>query len=445
MSSGAVAAPILRLHDDADINRGMATVAQRLAAEFGVREFLIRRLRRAPVIRELWDQYERLEAAHDKALGEREAVLARLDATIAERDALLAGRSPRESSQAARRSDYPTALYAMWGYRLLLGREPENAQVLDTYCSRTDIVGRLIGSAEFAAQEIIDPAEAQAQMGPRNVFRDPVAIPYHGCEFVISKWADLARDLASPEGYEGWVLPYFLDKCRDGMTVLDVGASWGVYALPAAKRVRPNGRVFAVEVSPQNCRVLLHNAKHNGLDNVQILAVGASDRVGTAWLPIQTRSNTNSIVPNIPDNGFEWFSAESEIVPTLPLDLLRPHIGRVDVMKMDIDGTEYRACLGASELLAACRPTVFLEYCPSLLRVLSGIEPGQLLKLFLDMGYAIEVLHRARPREAMTGMSDSEVIARVDRLCEEHVGEGGTHLDLCMLPNGSRPAEGPTV
>lgn len=413
-----------------------------------MREFLLRRLRRAPVIRALWDQYERMQAAHDTALAERDradaeraAVLVRLDAAIAERDAVLTGHSTQESPPSALRGDYPTALYAMWGYRLLLGREPENPRVLDTYSSRTDIVRRLVNSAEFAAQNIIDAAESQAQMGPPNVFRDLISIPYQGCEFMISKWADLARELASPDGYEGWVLPYFLDKCRDGMRVLDIGASWGVYALPAAKRVRPNGRVFAIEVSPQNCRVLLHNSKRNGLDNLEILAVGASDRVGTAWLPIQTRSNTNSIVPNIPDNGFEWFSAESDVVPTLPLDLLRSHIGRVDIMKMDIDGTEYRACVGARELLTGCRPTVFLEYCPSLLRVLSGIEPGQLLKLFLDMGYAIEVLHRARPREAMVGMSDSEVIARVDRLCEAHVSEGGTHLDLCMLPNGA-PARG---
>ncbi len=42
--------------------------------------------------------------------------------------------------------------------------------------------------------------------------------------------------------WEDWVVGAFLDELRPGMTVLDVGASFGCFALPAAAAVGPSGR-----------------------------------------------------------------------------------------------------------------------------------------------------------------------------------------------------------
>jgi FkbM family methyltransferase len=314
-------------------------------------------------------------------------------------------------------------------YRQLLGREPDEAGLSHYVAALTE--GRLSVAEIYA--NFVNSEEYETRAGIRNVFRDLVPIPYLGCQFMISKWSVVAREIAAPEGYEPWVLPYFLDMCREGMTVLDVGASWGVYSLPAAKRVGPKGRVLAVEVSPQNCRILLHNVRINALDNVEILAIGASDRVGTARMTIQTHGNTNSIDRITSDD--DPFFGGFDVVPTLPLDLLSAHIGRVDILKMDIDGADYRACVGARELLTIGRPIVFLEYCPMLLRPLSGIDPGELLKLFLELDYDIEVLHRVGPRERIAGGSWDDMISQVDRLCDEHVRrDHGTHLDLCMHP-----------
>ena len=59
---------------------------------FRMREFLIRRLRRAPVIEPLWDEFERMLAARDAALLERDAALTARDAALIERDAALTAR-----------------------------------------------------------------------------------------------------------------------------------------------------------------------------------------------------------------------------------------------------------------------------------------------------------------------------------------------------------------
>ena len=57
-----------------------------------MRDFLIRRLRRVPVVERLWDEFEAMQAARDKAFAERDLAQADRAAALAERDAAVAGR-----------------------------------------------------------------------------------------------------------------------------------------------------------------------------------------------------------------------------------------------------------------------------------------------------------------------------------------------------------------
>jgi FkbH-like protein len=57
-----------------------------------MREFMMRQLRRAPIIKSFWDEYEQMLAARDAAFAERDAALEACDAAIAERDAAFAER-----------------------------------------------------------------------------------------------------------------------------------------------------------------------------------------------------------------------------------------------------------------------------------------------------------------------------------------------------------------
>ena len=71
-----------------------------------MREFVIRRLRRAPIIEPLWDEYERMQAMLQTALAERDTAQATREAALAERDAAQAAReaalAERDAAQAAR-------------------------------------------------------------------------------------------------------------------------------------------------------------------------------------------------------------------------------------------------------------------------------------------------------------------------------------------------------
>ena len=67
------------------------------------------------------------------------------------------------------------------------------------------------------------------------------------------------------------------------MTVVDVGAHIGFFALGAALRAGPTGKVYAFEPSPETADLLERHVHMNGFDGlVEVLRIGLSDREGEA-------------------------------------------------------------------------------------------------------------------------------------------------------------------
>ncbi|MDF0487753.1 FkbM family methyltransferase [Sphingomonas sp. H39-1-10] len=310
-------------------------------------------------------------------------------------------------------------------YRSILGRpaDPYGSELHTNLLVSGEIDERGLALGFFNSDEF------KIRTGALEAFLDQVVIEAFGSKFLLPRsWT---AELTAPEGYENWVIPYFLSLCRPGMTIVDVGASIGSLALPAARHVLPGGSVYAIEVSPLNCSLLAQSITLNELDNVHLLPLGVSDYLGFARLPRQRMSNNNVIDRERDTKPTDIRS--HDMVPIVPFDLLHPAIGKIDLMKMDIEGMEYRACMGAINALKHDRPMVFLEYSPEFQRQWSGVPGVRLLGLFQELGYSFEILHRTKDRELVT---DPDPAARIDAAWAEHCAlDGGSHLDLCLHPS----------
>jgi hypothetical protein len=154
-------------------------------------------------------------------------------------------------------------------------------------------------------------------------------------------------------------------------------------------------------------------------------------------LPHVTHTNNNAIATAAPDlRQFDSYY----VVPTFPLDLIRSALRPVHLVKMDIEGMEYRASIGALTMFREQRPLVFSEYSPAYQRSQSGVDGAELLKLFFQLGYGVEILHRGQDREEVQAATEGDAIARIDAAWRQHVDEdSGTHLDLCLKPAPKRP------
>lgn len=96
---------------------------------------------------------------------------------------------------------------------------------------------------------------------------------------------------------------------------------------------------------------------------------------------------------------------------------------RVDIIKIDIDGFDHHAMLGARQTLEQHRPQIFAEFGPAGLAHFSKIEPIEYLRYLHDRGYrSFTALLRDGSR--IDGGAD---IDRIARLPDER---DLTHVDL---------------
>lgn len=127
---------------------------------------------------------------------------------------------------------------------------------------------------------------------------------------------------------------------KPGDMVLDVGANIGLFTVEAANRVGRSGHVISVEAAPIHAQTVREAAATNHFDNIEVLpfAVGESD--GEAILTMPQDANFGMFTLGKVEGDQEF------LVPVRRLDDLAGD-RKIDFIKMDIEGSEYRALKGA--------------------------------------------------------------------------------------------------
>lgn len=218
----------------------------------------------------------------------------------------------------------------------------------------------------------------------------PVRLPF-GAVF-LSRSDSLGANLSRFETKELAFAERFLQPT---MTVLDVGAHQGLYTLLAAKRVGPSGRVFSFEPSPRERRALRMNLALNFCRNVAVQPVALGDQEATADLFVVDEYNTgyNSLrPPSVPQ------PTTRIAVPVRTLDNWASEklVGRVDFIKLDVEGAELSVLKGAIALLTRTHPVLLVEVADA--RTIAWGYPAEEIVRFLrSIGYdCFQILDNAK-------------------------------------------------
>jgi FkbM family methyltransferase len=152
---------------------------------------------------------------------------------------------------------------------------------------------------------------------------------------------------------------FLLRFLQPGMTVVDLGAHYGLYTLLASRKVGENGRVFAFEPSERENRKLRQHVRLNRVHNVKVetFAVGAQDGTAELYVCMGQSTSFNSLRPP----AVEEQTRRVE-VPLVKLDtyLAQAGIETVDFVKLDVEGAELDVLKGADRLLSGDARPVFL-------------------------------------------------------------------------------------
>lgn len=135
--------------------------------------------------------------------------------------------------------------------------------------------------------------------------------------------------------YNAADIDFLLDGVEPGGVFVDIGANIGLFTLPLARKAGPEGRIVAIDANPRAARRLAWNAAASDIDTIAIFCVAVSDRDGAGSLSIRNEDD-GTISLDEDDGG-------SVRVRTLASILREAGIGRIDGLKIDVEGHEDRA------------------------------------------------------------------------------------------------------
>lgn len=254
-------------------------------------------------------------------------------------------------------------------------------------------------------------ANAAYRLISRRLFpTEPVMVEVDGLRMFVKANDSVGAALLVNGSWEEYESQLFTEFIKPGMVVVDCGANVGFHTLLAARGVGDSGKVVAFEPDPINFGLLNRNVEANGFSGRVILINAAlSDHAGSAQLFSDSGNSGNHSL----DSSNVHLGEGSVTVPLVRLSdaLVAKGIDKVDVMKMDVQGSEGLLLSGFNSLMDRNLIAIFTEFWPYGLRNL-GTNPVDFINDLRRKGFTLKV---------------------IDQKCKrlEEVGEAQDLVDRC--------------
>lgn len=204
------------------------------------------------------------------------------------------------------------------------------------------------------------------------------------------------------------------------MIFLDVGANQGEYTLYAAKIfVEGKGQVIAFEPVPEMYQILDENINLNAFCNqVSVCKFGLSDKKGAvsiydavspSVLHYAHHEGLNTMYPSSTRNN-KICTIDVERLDDIIEDFL---LNRIDVIKIDVEGSELPILRGALKTIEKYKPKLIIEINEETF-IAGGYHKSDVLELLRKCGYTFSMIKR---NGSLKAVSDDKVPDFCNILC----------------------------
>lgn len=218
--------------------------------------------------------------------------------------------------------------------------------------------------------------------------------------------------------YETHIMAVLPELIRNDFVCLDIGANIGALSLAFAG-LAMDGRVISIEAGSINFRYLSDNINNNFFSNIAPIHRAVSDYNGIA---------TFNYVEEVAGCSFisttgEVLGIQETVSVTTIDDLVNElKVDQIDFIKMDVEGGERKALIGAMKTIERFRPILLIEWNPETIERFYGEDPAVLFGIINSTWKSIELL---RDNERIS-------IKNYDHLLHVTTGGKGWEDLLCM-------------
>jgi FkbM family methyltransferase len=185
----------------------------------------------------------------------------------------------------------------------------------------------------------------------------------------------------------------------DGVIAIDCGANIGVHTVEWAKHMTGWGVVLAFEAQERIYYALAGNLALNNLFNARAFHAAVTAQPGTMKIPMPNYSipgSFGSLELRRRDNtefiGQPIDYSESKMVEVRAVNLDSFNFGRLDLIKIDVEGMEVEVLQGAQRTIESCHPVILVEIIKSNSDLLRGWLEERGYKI-MEAGINILAIH----------------------------------------------------
>jgi FkbM family methyltransferase len=145
-----------------------------------------------------------------------------------------------------------------------------------------------------------------------------------------------------------------LKLVKPGDTVVEIGANYGYYALLMGHVLKGNGKIYAFEANPVVYDKLAQSVQLNNMqDTVQLRNIAIADKAADAYIVYDTSDiGTGYLITDAEKLATVKAPWVYKKIDTIPLSAALPaDLEKIDILRMDIEGSEYLVLMGAQELI----------------------------------------------------------------------------------------------
>lgn len=147
----------------------------------------------------------------------------------------------------------------------------------------------------------------------------------------------------------------FRQLCSADDVVVEVGAHVGTHTMVLSRLVGESGRVYAFEPQRILFQTLCANMALNSITNVECFQAAVSSETGCVLIP-DIRSDVEFNFGGISVDNFE----HGIKIPKVTLDQFLD-LGRLKLLKVDVEGMEFEVISGARRTIDRFKPVLYVE------------------------------------------------------------------------------------